>query len=597
MPSNNERMSRLSSMQGVFRLSQKDFKSNSNELIGTTLKALQRIWDEAGYDNVECNMLLGDIYNKFKLLCEQEITAENQILEHAKLQVQEKIKTLEELNRQLGRDEPIIEISFGGNTADILNNLEKSVDKVANEVAERVKILDKERNAIEILCRSLGESFPEQNDFDGPVGTPIMSDVRLNLMRQYRSTLETIKEKRIEDMKILSRDCQKQLNDLLVSDEGTAAIADSSKYEKIDAAVTVFTQTGEIIFDVHKDTFELLKMRVKGLIAEKEHRRSELASIGSEIARLWTLLHTPSSEREAFQSSFQMNLSMRTLQRGREELKRLLEIRKQSLGTMIAALRQDIMAMWLEAGISSENEQRGEFQLYFESIDKLQDSSIEEHEDYCIKLKARLEELRPTLVKIIRREAIILERLDLERLMLNPSRLQARGPKAREDRKAEEEMQRRVGKLPSINKELLAHLATWESQYGAFMYSGERYVDRMARQDEEFVEQREEIRREARQRKDSKGGAETLPAAPVPLKKKGSSNNGTTPLAGHLPPKYKDLSAMGATEQLSQQDQENSFIENDCISTLSDETGFTEMTEKTEIKDRASTKTIVRMIL
>lgn len=59
---------------------------------------------------------------------------------------------------------------------------------------------------------------------------------------------------------------------------------------------------------------------------------------------------------------------------------------------------------------------------------------MEEHEEYCNILKARVEELRPILSKISKREIIINERIELEHLQLNPERLIARGPNAREER-------------------------------------------------------------------------------------------------------------------------------------------------------------------
>jgi hypothetical protein len=45
-----------------------------------------------------------------------------------------------------------------------------------------------------------------------------------------------------------------------------------------------------------------------------------------------------------------------------------------------------------------------------------------------------VEELRPLLQKISRREAVVQERVELEHLMQNPERLTARGPNAREER-------------------------------------------------------------------------------------------------------------------------------------------------------------------
>jgi hypothetical protein len=73
--------------------------------------------------------------------------------------------------------------------------------------------------------------------------------------------------------------------------------------------------------------------------------------------------------------------------------------------------------------------------------------------------------------------------VELEHLMTNPERLTARGPKAREDRKREEEMQRRVKNLDKMTKEVsrcpqtslicpqvLTQIALWEEMNGGSMF-------------------------------------------------------------------------------------------------------------------------------
>ena len=53
---------------------------------------IKGIWREAGYEEVECQGLLGDLLNKMKLTCAAELAAEQQILEHAKQQVNTRIQ-------------------------------------------------------------------------------------------------------------------------------------------------------------------------------------------------------------------------------------------------------------------------------------------------------------------------------------------------------------------------------------------------------------------------------------------------------------------------------------------------------------------------
>jgi len=92
------------------------------------------------------------------------------------------------------------------------------------------------------------------------------------------------------------------------------------------------------------------------------------------------------------------------------------------------------------------------------------------HEVYYHQIRTRVEELKPILMKITRRETIIQERIELEHIQLNPERLTARGPNAREERKREEAMTNRVKNIEKLNKEVLNHIQTWEETNGPFYY-------------------------------------------------------------------------------------------------------------------------------
>ncbi len=59
---------------------------------------------------------------------------------------------------------------------------------------------------------------------------------------------------------------------------------------------------------------------------------------------------------------------------------------------------------------------------------------MEEHEAYYLSLKTRVEDLRPILQRIAKRESVVQDRIELEHIMCNPERLKARGPNAREER-------------------------------------------------------------------------------------------------------------------------------------------------------------------
>lgn len=59
---------------------------------------------------------------------------------------------------------------------------------------------------------------------------------------------------------------------------------------------------------------------------------------------------------------------------------------------------------------------------------------VDLHEAYFTALRVRVEELKPILQKVSRRENVVQERVELEHIQMNPERLTARGPNAREER-------------------------------------------------------------------------------------------------------------------------------------------------------------------
>ena len=126
----------------------------------------------------------------------------------------------------------------------------------------------------------------------------------------------------------------------------------------------------------------------------------------------------------------------------------------ESLVKIVSVIRKDILSLWEELGVNNQIERMNEFPGYFTQLTQLEDSAVEEHDQYYQKIKLKAEKLRPLLAKITRRELIVQDRLDLEHLMLNPERLTARGPNAKEDRKKEETMSNRVKNLEKLTAEV-----------------------------------------------------------------------------------------------------------------------------------------------
>jgi hypothetical protein len=403
-------------------------------LIEDTIRQLDGIWVQCGYEDSECRGLRGDLFGKLKAVCVAEVAAEAKILDHAKEQVKARSERLVQLYGQLGRPAPADVPPRDANYAEQLNALERAITTISEEVDQRQDVLTEAFKEIEVLAALLGEPVPEQDVFAIPEGTPELSDLWLEAYQRYRATQEDFKEARVDEMKSVALDAYKHILDMVIDEEGYPSESEAKLHKTMDSNIIEFGRTGAFKFGVHKNDVAALSARCRGLYEEKERRREELARSGTEIARLWTLLRVSSAERETFTSSFKMNLSTNTILRGREELARLQEIRVTSLGKVVGSIRADIDALWSECAIDTEEARVREFPAYYTPIEQLQDSAVEEHEAYCTGLRRRVEELRPILQRIGRRETVVQERLELEKIMLNPERLTARGPNAREER-------------------------------------------------------------------------------------------------------------------------------------------------------------------
>lgn len=269
---------------------------------------MQKIWKEAGYEDVECHRLLGDLLDKIKSTCAEELSAEQQILEHARAEAAAKITMLLEYSEKLGRDaRDIVQKTSSMSLTDKLTELESHIERLSEEVSTRKDHLDTEFSAICKLVELLGESRPEEDDdmFRGPKGTPVLSDLRLQLMKQFKGDLERVREERLTEVKKRLEDSRQIVFDMMLHEEGfhtLELVTPPSDYQRqFDAKLAHYYNTGQLLIPLRTTDINFLKERLAKVAIEKEARRSQLALSGSEIARLWTLLRVPSSEREAFQ--------------------------------------------------------------------------------------------------------------------------------------------------------------------------------------------------------------------------------------------------------------------------------------------------------
>ena len=126
-------------------------------------------------------------------------------------------------------------------------------------------------------------------------------------------------------------------------------------------------------------------------------------------------------DRAEFQNAFTDHLSLSTIHAGERELARLNELKRQNMSKIFGRVRQEIAEFWLELGVSTPTQQE-EFPMYFSDLSELDESALAEHEAYMQSLQLRLDALRPLLARVHKRESYIDDRLEYEKLIMNPER-------------------------------------------------------------------------------------------------------------------------------------------------------------------------------
>jgi len=144
------------------------------------------------------------------------------------------------------------------------------------------------------------------------------------------------------------------------------------------------------------------------------------------------------------------------------------------LTELLAGVRERIAACWDE--MRAGERQRGEMFAAFAAPAPAPPSEefYLEHERYLAHLRTSLEDMRPIIRGVEKREELLRDRGEYAAMLADASRLLARGSSAA--RLREEKLERRVKKeLPAVVKKLREQIKDWEAATGcAFLMNGAR---------------------------------------------------------------------------------------------------------------------------
>jgi len=509
-------------------------------LASSTGHQLEEIWDEVGYSPEDRASQLSDLLIKFRDICEQKIAEEKGVAETFRQTIAE---ARHEIQRTASALKVVVDPQLLKENASMTLSDELATVEAALEGLRTTAAVAKED------LRSCREYLIESHDALGLELDRKWMDIDSDLTAQRREEFHRKKAEMKEEMATraaaviqLVRDCQLLMADLKMEAEidGTALdrrIAGSLVRSKDGSFIMASKFRSDSCVGISASALEELTKRVAELHKEKRRRKELLEEMGGAIALLWEKLHVPEDEQIAFTESVQ-GLGMDTIEKGNMELKRLEDLKSQMLGKLIQEARDTIQGLWNQ--IDGTQDHRSTFAPFNVTSEELfNDELLEQHEAYISKLHSRLEQMKPILRIIERRETVVRERIEYEELQKDSERLQQRGAALTRQLMEEEKMARRIKRdLPRLTDLLVEKLNEWKDKNGEeFQYHGESYFDIMERQEDEWNQYKaEELQRKLKKKLEEKSLAEnTFGSAPgvvrPPGKKKtrgplGDASNG-----------------------------------------------------------------------
>lgn len=350
-----------------------DSRKSLQGTLTDTIQRLEAIYQTAGYSEEEIEEYLSEFGLRLQSTCDAELETEGRILAMGAAQIDAAEAEIRQLLSDLGKNEsPLHHYKVKNNYNSRLNALKHQCEVLQEERKLRLAMVDAKRSEVLELASLLGETA-------AVIDTTSISDETMNTLEELKSSYTALMSRRQEKVRALCRECQKLYEELAVLVEGFETLPDHTQCSGLDQRILQFIGEDEegrsSVFTLHLVELEALDARRQALVSEKARRREALAAMGESIARLWNHLKVVKSEREAFQASFSMTLSMRTLRTGQAELQRLKLLRSESLVAVVYEVRGRIEELWDEA-LTGPECRRKAFPLFFEPVEDLDDEAV-----------------------------------------------------------------------------------------------------------------------------------------------------------------------------------------------------------------------------
>ncbi|PFH48583.1 hypothetical protein AMATHDRAFT_196339 [Amanita thiersii Skay4041] len=206
----------------------------------------------------------------------------------------------------------------------------------------------------------------------------------------------------------------------------------------------------------------------------KKRRETHIQAMYDQLEGLWRRMGVSEGEMDGFVETHRGSTE-ETVHEYEEELERMLELKREKMGSFVASAREEIVKLWDELMIGDE--ERGCFAPFAD--DEHTEELLTIHEDEIRRLKQEKRIKAPLLASIKRYFDICEEEKELAAASSDQTRLLGRGSRDPGRLLREEKMRKRVLKeKPRLEQDLLASIPAWEEETGKpFLVHGESILD------------------------------------------------------------------------------------------------------------------------
>ncbi|KAG6865456.1 hypothetical protein C0991_002379 [Blastosporella zonata] len=191
----------------------------------------------------------------------------------------------------------------------------------------------------------------------------------------------------------------------------------------------------------------------------KRRRESHIQAMYDQLEGLWRRLGVDEADMDAFVEAHRGS-NEETVREYEEELERMMELKRERMGTFVQSAREEIKRLWDDLLISDD--ERADFAPLAD--DEHTEELLTIHEDEIRRLKEERRLKAPLLASIKKYFDICEEEKELDAAASDQTRLLGRG---RDPGRLlrEEKMRKRVTKeKPRLEQDLLASISAWEEE-------------------------------------------------------------------------------------------------------------------------------------